>query len=305
MQDHKRIYRIFQTIARLRGELGIDKARLAKEFNVTERTIERYIALLKDIGFIIEKRHERYYIPSHSKTTNKFDDLIAFSIEEAATIRDAMVEVSPSGPLKHSIMDKLYWLTEMEAIGTEIQNLSISRNIAEVRKAIQLKKQVWLKDYESSNSGTTQNRLVEPIRFFDYYNHLLAFEVSSNMVKQFKTKRIGGVTITDTDWKFESRHKKTTIDLFGMNGKTSFEVELLLGLRAKQLIIEEFSGANNYIKAIDGKFMFKAKVTSLEGVGRFVMGLLDDIEVIAPKALKELISEKIKKFSSRHYLSER
>mgnify|MGYP000624383877 CR=1 FL=1 len=43
-------------------------------------------------------------------------------------------------------------------------------------------------------------------------------------------------------------------------------------------------------------FIFEAPVCSFEGVGRFVLGLCHEIEIIEPEGLKTFLQERVKKF---------
>lgn len=233
MNDHKRIYRVFQMIARLRSPLGLCKKTIAESFEVSERTIERYLVLLQDIGFEINKENERFKLVSRKNDELLPDDLVAFSAEEAAAVRDVMVNTNISGHLQKSILDKLYALTDMDEVAETLYNITTSKNISEIRKAIRAKKQIWLNNYASVNSGTTKDRLIEPLRFFDYYNYLLAFEVETKTVKQYKTSRIESVKATNKNWKHQEQHHYTPIDVFGMSGDQPFTVRLKMGLRAK------------------------------------------------------------------------
>jgi predicted DNA-binding transcriptional regulator YafY len=44
----------------------------------------------------------------------------------------------------------------------------------------------------------------------------------------------------------------------------------------------------------DNEWLLETSVCSYEGIGRFIMGLLHDIEIIEPVELKNFIREKIK-----------
>ena len=47
------------------------------------------------------------------------------------------------------------------------------------------------------------------------------------------------------------------------------------------LLVEEYPGASAMLKKQDdGRFLLKTEVCSYKGIGRFVMGLIDDIEIV-------------------------
>jgi predicted DNA-binding transcriptional regulator YafY len=292
--DHKKLYRIFQLISRLRSPYGASKADLARDFEVSERTIERYFILLKDLGFDIKKRSDFFCIEKTDKYTVNPEDLIVFSIEEAATIRDAIVNSSMQTLLQKSIITKLYALTDMDELSETLYRQSISKNLSIIRNAIKNKQQVMLKAYHSVNSNSTGDRLVEPIRFVCYYTYLLALEVKSKQVKQFKTDRIGTAELTSKPWKNEALHDNTRIDAFGMSGTTPISVTLRLSPRAQRLMEEEHSDTTLNITPQKDYSLYQGQVYSFEGIGRFIMGLLNEIEVVEPKELKAYVESKVR-----------
>ena len=76
-----------------------------------------------------------------------------------------------------------------------------------------------------------------------------------------------------------------------MFGSEQYPVKLELGLRAKSLLLEEFPAAKNDLKEEDGKFILDTMVTSMAGVGRFVIGLAADVKIIDTPLLVDYIKE--------------
>ena len=76
-----------------------------------------------------------------------------------------------------------------------------------------------------------------------------------------------------------------------MAGKEDIPVTLKMTLKAKNLLIEEYPLASKYI-SYDGKnWWFRGNVKDLAGVGRFVIGLADQIELIESVELHRFIIE--------------
>ncbi|MFP4557488.1 MAG: helix-turn-helix transcriptional regulator [Bacteroidales bacterium] len=294
MVDHKKIFRVFNLISRLRAPFGATKISLARDFDVTERTIERYIVLLQDLGFDIEKKGNCFFIERIDRFQFKPEDLIIFSLEEAATIKDALMNSSLHGPLQKSLLTKLYALTDIDEISETIFRQNISKNISSIRKAIKDKEQVILKDYHSVSSNSCNDRLVEPIKFFSYYIYLLAYEVSTEQVKQFKIDRISGVEPTGYYWQFEGKHDQMQVDAFGMSGTDPIPVVLKLSDRAHRLMKEEFPDTALQIKTTCHGAQYEGHIFKFEGIGRFIMGLLNEIEIIDPPELKRYVEEKVR-----------
>lgn len=294
MDDQKKIFRVFQLISRLRSHFGVKKSDLAQSFDVSVRTIERYFVLLRNLGFEVKNREQFFYIPRVDKQNILPEDFIVFSIEEAAAIRDAITGSSIQSPLQKSLLTKLYALTDIEELSETLYNQSISQNISRVRQAITGRTQIWLRAYHSVNSNTTCNRLVEPIRFVSYYTYLLAFEVETQMVKQYKTDRIGDVETTELPWQFENLHGTTYVDAFGMSGSKPIPILLNLSTRAFRLMREEHPDAIPHIKKIKSENLvqFKGNVYSYQGIARFIMGLPGEVEVIEDEGLREYVRKK-------------
>ncbi len=296
MPDHRKLARILQFIVRLRAPFGCDKHEIAEHFEVNVRTIERHIVLLRDLGFHIEQEGSRFFIRNAGKNILKPEEFITFSLEEALMIRNALLITSQQGPMRNVLLDKLYALTDLEELAETMSNLHQSMVITNIRKAIQYKRKIILKDYESSDSSKVRDRIVEPIRFMNYFRYLSAYEPSSGKVKTYKTDRIQDVLLTGKPWEYEDKHQRKGMDVFGLTGDKPIKVTLILSRRARQLLSEEHPDAVPFISVAEKKYIFSSEVYSLTGVGRFVLGLLGEIKVIEPQALKNYIKEKIDKF---------
>jgi hypothetical protein len=64
---------------------------------------------------------------------------------------------------------------------------------------------------------------------------------------------------------------------------------------AYNLLIEEYPLSEKYIAKKGDKYIFDGFVCDFSGVGRFALGMMDQIEVIKPKSFKEFLNEKIKR----------
>jgi predicted DNA-binding transcriptional regulator YafY len=292
MTEHRKISRVLQLIARLRHPIGHRKTDLARRFGVNVRTIERYIILLKELGFNVLQDGNRFRIAFIDNKGFKQEEHIVFTLEEAMVIKEALLNSNAIGPLRNILLDKLYSLTDIDDLATTMSKLNHSNNITVINKAIKNKVQVVLKEYNSARSAAC-DRLVEPIRFYAYFQYLKAYELKAKRVKIFKTERIGGAELTLAPWVFEERHEELNMDPFGISGTEAVKVHIRMGKRAWQLLCEEHPDAVPAIVPHNSKWDYTGDVYGFEGVGRFVMGLIDQVEVIAPAALKEYVRESI------------
>lgn len=296
MDELKKIYRIFQIIARLRSPIGTTKKDLAQSFDVNIRTIDRYFKLLKDLGFELSKTQNRFKIEKPGRSMVIAEDLIVFSIEEANIIKDALLNHKVNNPLQKSLLDKLYALTDLDELSETLYKINVSKNISMIRKAIAEKKQIVLNNYHSINSNTITDRVIEPIKFHNYYTYLHAYELKSNQIKQYKTERIDKVIPTQEVWAFEKEHDTIRIDPFGMSGSDPKYVKVYLSVRAKKLLEEEYPDASLYIKNENGINYYSGPVYDYAGISRFIMGLIEETDVLEPQELREIIYNKMKRF---------
>ncbi|HYC86690.1 MAG TPA: WYL domain-containing protein, partial [Chryseosolibacter sp.] len=162
---------------------------------------------------------------------------------------------------------------------------------------IRNKHQVILKNYHSANSNEIRDRMVEPIHFGDNYQSVMALDTHDKVCKQFKLDRIGEVIDLQRKFEFESFHKTKDTDIFGFSGDGQIWVTLRLGMRAYLLMREEYPLSIPYLEKQDDHYSFHGPVTNFEGIGRFVMGLIDEVTIVGPDSFKEFLSGKLKSVS--------
>ncbi|MBQ5864863.1 MAG: WYL domain-containing protein [Bacteroidales bacterium] len=274
---------------------------LSNKLEMSPRTIYRYIDTFRNAGFLIKKNSDgRFRLDRESKYFKEISELVHFTEEEAYILKNAIESIDENNILKQNLKSKLYSVYNYKIIADCVVKGSNAKNVNSLVDAIELRQQVILKDYTSANSKTTTDRLVEPIGFTTNYIQLWAYEISSGETKTFKVSRIGGVEILEKVWEYESQHKKGYIDIFRMHGFNKFNVKLKLGVKAASLLKEEFPLAEKHlVEHTDNNdsryYILDLDVCSYEGVGRFVLGLLDDIEVIGSEEFKIFLKQRISK----------
>ena len=274
---------------------------LSNKLDMSPRTIYRYIDTFRNAGFLIKKNSDgRFRLDRESKYFKDISELVHFTEEEAYILKNAIESIDENNILKQNLKSKLYSVYNYKMIADCVVKGSNAKNVNSLVDAIELRQQVILKDYTSANSKTTTDRLVEPIGFTTNYIQLWAYEISSGETKTFKVSRIGGVEILEKEWEYESQHKKGYIDIFRMHGFNKFNVKLKLGVKAASLLKEEFPLAEKHlVEHTDNNdsryYILDLDVCSYEGVGRFVLGLLDDIEVIGSEEFKIFLKQRISK----------
>ena len=190
-----------------------------------------------------------------------------------------------------NLENKLAALFDATSVTEIIGNKVTGENIMRLREAMNAKKQVTLARYESGNTMSISDRLVEPIKFSSNYRDVYAYEISTGITKVFKISRISQVEVSLVDWQHENKHEIIETDCFRMAGKEDIPITLKMTLKAKNLLFEEYPLASKYV-SYDGEYWwFKGNVKDLTGVGRFVIGLADQIQVIGSEELVNYIRD--------------
>ena len=288
--DHGRIVKLLRLMGLLSSNVDYTIPELMERLETSRRSIFRYLESFKVAGFTMKKKGTNV----HKLLTNschKIDlsQLIHLSDEEAYLLHNLMGALSSDCQVIINLEHKLASLFDATSVTEIIGNKVTGENIMRLRPAIDEKQQVTLVRYEAGNTMSISDRLVEPIKFSSNYRDIYAYEVSTGITKVFKISRIGLVDVSLADWQHEDKHEKIEADCFRMTGKEDIPVTLKMTLKAKNLLIEEYPLASKYV-TYDGKYWwFKGNVKDLAGVGRFVIGLADQIQVIDSDALSRYI----------------
>jgi len=284
-----KLLRLFQIIAVLKaGHWTIRQ--LAERFDTSERTIYRYINLLEEVDFLIEKDFDnRYFIITSDDDPSQSQ----FSVEETRLIKKLIQSGTNDNPLKNLLLKKLSLNSELDSMPRLFLKARLGKFVEQLAEAIRSKQQVVLKNYHSAHSNEIRDRLVEPIHFGDNYQSIMALDTADKICKQFKLDRIGEVIAFNKSFAFESLHQKNPTDIFGFTGDASTWVTLELSLRAYLLLQEEYPLAIPFLTKQEDHYLFHGPVASFEGVGRFTLGLLDEISVKSPESFIRFLKNKI------------
>ena len=294
-----KLLRLFREIMLLtKSPFGLSIKELEQKLGVTYRTIYRDLEVLEQVGFYPEEIAKgKYVIRGLDNDVHRFEKNLQFTAEEAGLMAQVVGAIPESNPMKKQIMEKMLAFSGMEDVMKAIIKTDISRTMEKLSKALREKRQVTLINYRSGHSQSIRNRRIEPFAFSSDGVFLKGFEHGQNVNKTYKIERIESVEILDEEWKFEEWHEKLQEpDIFGITGGEPVEVKLRMSMRAANLLKEEYPLAVPHVYKEDYKnYMFEAKINSFVAVGRFILGLIDEIEVVEPKELTDYIDEKIRK----------
>lgn len=284
--DHGRILRLLNLMKLLSSNVDYTIRELMDRLAISRRSIFRYLDTLRIAGFAVAKKGTNIHkLLSMPKEGINLSNLIHLSEEEAYLLHNLIGALTSDCQVAINLENKLAALFDATSVTEIIGNKVTGENIMRLRQAINEKKQVTLVKYESGNTMSISDRLVEPIKFSSNYRDVYAYEVSTGVTKVFKISRIGLVDVSLADWQHEDKHEKIETDCFRMAGKEDIPVTLKMTLKAKNLLIEEYPLASKYV-SYDGKsWWFRGNVKDLAGVGRFVIGLADQMDIIDAPAL--------------------
>ncbi|MGC1244004.1 MAG: WYL domain-containing protein [Chryseosolibacter sp.] len=284
-----KLLRLFQIIAVLKaGHWTIRQ--LAERFDTSERTIYRYINLLEEVDFLIEKDFEnRYFIITSDDDPSQSQ----FSVEELRLMKKLIQSGTNDNPLKNLLLKKLSLNSEIDSMPRLFLKARLGKFVDQLADAIKNKQQVVLKNYHSAHSNEIRDRLVEPIHFGDNYQSIMALDTADKVCKQFKLDRIGEVIPFNRPFAFESLHQKNQTDIFGFTGDASTWVTLELSLRAYLLLREEYPLALPFLSKEEDHYLFHGPVANFEGVGRFTLGLIDEIRIKSPEIFISFLKQKL------------
>ncbi|HYG17733.1 MAG TPA: transcriptional regulator [Ohtaekwangia sp.] len=284
-----KLLRLFQIIAVLKtGHWSIQQ--LAERFDTSKRTMYRYMKILEQVEFLVETDFSnRYFIV----TSDDDPTQAQFTVAEMGLIKNLIKSTAADTPVKNSLLRKLSLNSEIDSMPRLFLKARLSKFVEQLSEAIRARHQVIFKSYHSANSNEIRDRLVEPIHFGDNFQSIIALDTQDKVCKQFKLDRIGEVVEMEKSYAFESLHQKTGSDIFGYSGDAGNWITLWLSLRAYLLLREEFPLSIPYIEKLENGYHFHGPVASFEGVGRFVLGLLDEIRVSAPESFKDYIRRKL------------
>ena len=294
--DQPKIERLLRLMKMLTGNVLYTVDDLADKLEMSVRTIYRYIDTFREAGFIIKKQGEIFRLDKSSPHFKDISQLIHFTEEEAYILKSAIESIDENNLLKQNLKKKLYTVYNYKILADTIVHRKDANNVNKLIEAIENEQQVQLCNYSSSHGKTIRNRIVEPFAFTTNYIQMWAFDVEDKTNKLFKIRRIETVYPLSQKWQHVAEHRSGAIDIFRISSFEQIPIKLILNIRAANLLIEEYPLSEKYLTKInETQWILETKVCSFEGIGRFIMGLLQDVKIIESQALKNFIQKKLKK----------
>lgn len=263
---------------------------------MSRRSVYRYMDAFKEMGFIVRKEGTRYRLDHSSPFFGELVTGIQFTEAEGVALNQILSSVYNNSAEVRALREKLSHLYNPAVLSRHGVDSKLAQNISRIFQAIKEERVVLLKNYNSPSSGQVSNRIVEPYLFFNENAEVRCYELASNMNKTFKVSRCTDVELLDLLWAHKEEHTPFFNDLFGFTGETLLPVSLLLGQLSASILLEEFPDAQRQMTLQpDGRQLLKTEVCSYVGIGRFVLGLYDDIEVGDSPEFKDYLDERIQR----------
>lgn len=278
---------------------GLTVEQLCEKTGIGRRNFYYYLDFFRDCGFIVEKRGGIYSIDRQSPFFTRLQECIGFTEDEILTMRRLLEASDKRNAVANNLLKKLDRFYDFNILADNKLRENMAHNVSQLYKAIKLKRMAVLRNYHSPHSRTEKDRLVEPFMLLDNNNEVRCYEPRSKMNKTFKLSRTGLVDVLDEEWLNEEHHRAMHTDIFMFSSERQETVEVYLGPLSRNIIMEEYPDAASYIDKVSGnRWLLRLPVCSYAGIGRFVLGLYDDVEVTGSDGFKEYLRGKIANMAS-------
>jgi proteasome accessory factor C len=295
--DQEKMQRLLRLLMLLAGQRYYSLQEIVGIIESSDRTVYRYLETFEASGFVLDRNEGKYRLKKDYAATSSLQNLMHFSEEEVLILYDTLALIEGTSPVKEQLIRKLNVLYDYKALAQMQQRDDLTK-IQLLSDAIRNKKQVNLKSYRSSNSDKITDRKVEPFDYLPDYRSIWCYEYESKSCKQFKLARIHEIELIERAWQNEQMHKIHFTDAFRISSLQPIDkIEARLSLKAYNLLIEEFPLSREFLNEVNGIYQLKIPVAGYQGVGRFVMGLPGEIEVIGTSGFKNFLRKERKKFS--------
>lgn len=298
--------RQLRLLALLTKHHGLTVEQISNKMSINRRTIYRYIDLYSRMGFDVRKKGTTYKIGPSSPFFDEITSRIRFTEDEAVTINQLLNAVNKETPQIRHLKDKLADLYDHNVLCRVGLDERVAHNIGNIYTAIKNRRVVVLRGYSSLGKKHASDRIVEPYMFLTDNAEVRCFEIATKTNKTFKLSRAKRVDVLDVEWIHMAEHKVLHTDLFHFSGEESMTVQLLLGSLSTSLLIEEHPAAVTQLKLQkDGRHLLTTQVCNYKGIGRFVLGLYDDIEIVDSPEFLDYMRRRIKAYAKKMRATER
>lgn len=300
---HDKLERELDLLLLLTENRHYDVETLCQRLAISRRMFYYYLESFRDWGFIVEKSGRCYSIDRESPYLKRLFETINFTEEEALTMLSILNKVGEENALAQRIRYKLNRFYDFHILDNPALRERVAHCVSVLYDAIKRKRVVKLVGYASPHSDTVSDRVVEPFLLLNDNNDVRCYELSSGQNKTFKLSRMRDVIMLDLSWSHEARHKQVFTDIFMFSGEERLPVAVRLDRLAYQVFVEEYPRATHAVTPEDSAhYVLRTEVVSYRGIGRFVLGLYDHVEVLGDEGFQAYVRETLRRNYQRSLL---
>lgn len=292
--DNPKIIKELNLIQILASGNAYSVKELSELLDASPSSVYRYLDDLRRARLVVIMENQRYRLPSKDK--QYLNNILRLSEEEAHVLYQSIDAIHGDTLFKENLRSKLSLLFDSLGLPECTIKTKNASNVSAIVNAIKEHRQVVFHDYASTNSQSVRDRHVEPFGFTVNYAEVWCYDLDDGLNKTFKTARIGKAEVLDAPWAHGRSHRMGHTDVFRMTGYDRHHVRLRLGVMAYNLLIEEYPLAERDTQSLDAThWLLDTFVADYRGVGRFVIGLASDIEIVDSPELVSYIKDYIAK----------
>ena len=298
---HDKLERELELLQLLAENRSYSVCMLCQRLGISRRNLYYYLEFFRDCGFVVEKHGQCYSIDRSSPYFSRLFDRVAFTETEAVALRQLLSQADSRNTVLEGIRRKLDRFYDFDILTNDELRQRAARHVGTIYEAIKLRQMVVLKGYSSPHSQSQRDRVVEPFMLMNGNNEVRCYEPASQMNKTFKIARMSDVQLLDLRWSHEDCHRQMFTDIFMFSDERQLPVSLRLGRLAHDVLLEEYPRAQRYVEPADDgdHWRLQLPVCSYRGIGRFVLGLYSDIDILATDDFRQYIRQQIKSMEEK------
>ena len=274
----KSFFHWLDVIKAIAGDESLPATAVAEILGTSTRNAYYVLKALVEYGFIVNHQYGGYNIDADSPFFQNIREAVNFNADQVNYLYRLLLRQNTEDPMVGGILAKFQRYYHLYLRPKDKKSFEPYKNFQLLKRAIEQHKSVILHDYASSNSLSVKDRYVEPFMFLGDGADIRAYEPSSEKNKTYK-------------------HKDAFTDMFLYSGEVRHHIRLLFDVSAYNFMKEEYPHAEKYLYQYDDQthWFFDTDIANYEGIGRFILGLYDHIEVLEDAGLKAYLKEKIRR----------
>jgi predicted DNA-binding transcriptional regulator YafY len=305
--------RLLHVLNLLRGRHGLKASDLARECEVSERTIYRDIIALSSANIPI------YFDNGYRLLSDAFLPPLNFTLEDYLVLKlslssSVLMENSPLRKYAKTVLAKIEGNLNPrlkaevgrieEPLKITVKSTSDFSKLFLIFKLIEqsmLKKKSLEIEYESLETKVT-TRQVDPysLIFRRHAWYLVGFCHLRSQLRIFRLNRIKRVTLLDKSVEIDPDFSLST---FFKESWEIYQGEPVMikirfkGIGAKVIESERHHPSERVSKLKGGSLIYEVKVNGIEEISRWILGFGENAEVLEPKELRDKMKSTIKNLS--------